>query len=149
MRPPTPRAPGSSPESGAALVLRPEPSRWLALWWCAVHALAAAAVLASAVPALPAAAALAALFAHAWLRRPGPPVRLERSREGGWALPAEGLRGFVLAPGSAVGPFWVHLRLEGPGGRRAVLLLRDQLDPETWRGLQAELRRDGRGGGAH
>ncbi len=145
MRPPIPRAPASSPESGPVFVLNPEPSRWLAAWWWAVHALAAAAVLASAVPAGLAAAALAVLLAHAWRRRPGPPVRLERAPDGVWTLPGEGLGALRLAPGSAVGPYWVHLKLAGPGGRRAVLLLRDQLGAEAWRGLQAALRRAGQG----
>lgn len=47
-----------------------------------------------------------------------------------------------LGPGTRYARSWVRLELCAPGRRpAAVLLLRDQLDPESWRILQTELRR--------
>lgn len=125
------------------MTLKPSRSRWLVVWWGSLHALAAAGLLWSAVPWWLAAPGLAALAAHLWLAAPAPPTPVERGADGLWSLPAEGRAGLRLREGASVGPFWVDLRLDGPGGRRAVLLLRDQLDGESWRALQAELRRSG------
>ncbi|HEX5420437.1 MAG TPA: protein YgfX [Gammaproteobacteria bacterium] len=124
------------------MTLAPKPSRSLEIWWAGVHLLGASGLIASALPAVLIGAGLAALLAHAWLRRPSPaPALIQRGVDGRWALPANGVGGLALGAGTAVGPFWVELRLEGPEGRLAVLLLRDQLDGESWRALQAQLRR--------
>jgi hypothetical protein len=124
------------------LILAPKPSRSLEIWWAGVHLLAVLGLISSALPAPLALAGLAALLAHARLRRLSPaPAVLRRGADGRWALPARGLHDLALGSGTAVGPFWAQLRLEGPEARLAVLLLRDQLDREAWRALQAQLRR--------
>lgn len=66
---------------------------------------------------------------------------LLRHADGSWTLPERGLTGLALRDGTSLGPFWIALRLGAGTARASVLLLRDQLDHETWRGLQAELRR--------
>jgi hypothetical protein len=124
--------------------LSPSPSRWLATWWWGVHALAAAGVATSGLPSAAAGAILASLALHAWWRRPASPRPLELSRDGLWAVPGTALERLTLAEGTGVGPFWVHLKLAGPGARISCLLLRDQLETEAWRALQAELRRGAR-----
>jgi hypothetical protein len=121
----------------------------LALWWGAVHALAAAGVLASALPHSVAAVVLAVLLAHSRWGRPGPAGPLDLFASGRWAVPGTSRTGLTLAEGTAVGPFWIKLVLVGPvhaprSPRLACLLLRDQLDADTWRALQAELRRGAR-----
>lgn len=124
------------------MILAPKPSRLLKIWWLGVHLLGALGLVGCALPAPLALCGVAALLAHGWLRMPAPaPALVQRGADGQWALPANGSQGLVLAAGTAVGPFWVELRLEGREGRRAVLLLRDQLDRESWRALQAQLRR--------
>ncbi|HEU4617689.1 MAG TPA: hypothetical protein VFV10_06580 [Gammaproteobacteria bacterium] len=124
--------------------IEPRPSRWLVHWWRGVHALAAAGVLASALPRAYALLALAGLLVHALLGRPPASRCLELRADGSWAVP--GASGLSLVEGTAVGPFWIRLKLARPGLRVARLLLRDQVDAETWRVLQAELRRGGRSG---
>jgi hypothetical protein len=79
---------------------------------------------------------------HAALRRRPPPTRLARLTDGTWCLPALGHERLMIRPGTAVGPFWAKVVLGGPGAKPlTVLLLKDQLDPASWRRLQAELRR--------
>jgi hypothetical protein len=134
------------------LRVRPRPSRTLALWWGTVHALAAVGVLASALPHPVAALVLGALLVHSRWRRPRSAQPLDLCASGAWNLPASGLADLTLAEGTAVGPFWIKLvlaRVGGTEGGRArarvhCLLLSDQLDPDTWRALQAELRRGAR-----
>lgn len=107
-----------------------------------VTALAALASLAR-YSQVAAALAVAAVCAHAWLRRPsGAPPELCRFASGRWAAPAAGVALAELGPGTRYARAWVRLELCAPGRRpAAVLLLRDQLDPESWRILQTELRR--------
>jgi hypothetical protein len=148
MRRTTPTSRDSLPELDVVLTIDPRPSPGLALWWWGVHALAAAGLIASALPRSVAALALGALLVHARLRRPRPPEPIELRAGGRWAVSGARLGGLTLAEGTAVGPFWVRLELAGAGTRVARLLLRDQLDADTWRALQAELRR-GRRSDAH
>lgn len=89
---------------------------------------------------------VAAVLAHAALRRPPRATEVRRLPDGTWSLPALGLDRLDLRPGTAVGPFWVRLHLGTADRVVSVLLLRDQLDAETWRRLQAELRRLGPAG---
>ncbi|HEX7081896.1 MAG TPA: protein YgfX [Gammaproteobacteria bacterium] len=132
----------SSSASARAFVLTPEPSRLLAAWRFAVHALAVAGVAASGIGWPVKLGAVAAVLAHAAARRVPRPSRIVRTADGAWALPDRGLDGLELRPGTAVAPFWVSLRLAAPGARAfVVLLLKDQVDQEAWRALQAELRR--------
>lgn len=118
----------------------------LAVWHIAVHAVAAASFLLCGLPRPISLLGAAAVVAHAALRRPPRAVPVRRLPDGSWALPTRGLDGLVLRPGSAVGPFWVRLRLGAPGSAADVLLLKDQLDADAWRRLQADLRRRSDGG---
>lgn len=122
-------------------MLCPECSNALRIWWCLLHALPAAAVLLSALPPLPAIAITAALLINgAWrFPRQRPPVLLRR-RDGNWSLPRQGRMRLTLASGSMVAWQWVRLVLTDGRCRHVVLLLRDQVDAETWRALQARLR---------
>jgi len=86
------------------------------------------------------------VLVHAALRRPPPITVIRRHADGAWSLPALGFERLDLRPGTSVGPFWIKLRLGTADTAVSVLLLRDQLDAETWRRLQAELRRLGAAG---
>jgi len=122
--------------------IRPARSRLIPVWHVGVHALAAAAIALSGLAWPLELAAFGALAAHAVWRWPGAPVPICRHADGTWSLPALGLEGLVLCPGTEAGPFWVRLSL-GRADARAVtvVLVADQLDRESWRRLQAELRR--------
>lgn len=131
----------SSRSSGKAFTLKPERSVALALWWVSIHCLAVASVLLSSLSVPLELAGVALTLAHALARRPARPTTLLRHEDGSWSVPERGMTGLALGEGTSLGPFWIALHL-GAGRRRAsLLLLRDQLDPETWRALQAELRR--------
>ncbi len=114
----------------------------MAVWHVAVHGLAAVSVMLSGLAWPLKAASVGALVAHAAMRRPRAPMAICRNTDGTWSLPALGLDGLALRPGTQAGPFWVRLSL-GRAGRPAVtvVLVADQLDREAWRRLQAELRR--------
>jgi hypothetical protein len=63
-------------------------------------------------------------------------------RNGIAELPDSGLVDLAVGPRSRYTGWWVHLRLRAAGGVEvSVVLLADQLDEDTWRVLQAELRR--------
>ena len=88
-------------------------------------------------------AAAAGLVAHMALRRPPEPIPIFRHADGTWSLPSLGLDRLALRSGTAVGPFWARLALGGAHSSKAVtvVLVKDQLEREDWRRLQAELRR--------
>jgi hypothetical protein len=66
-----------------------------------------------------------------------------------WHVPERGLAGLAVGPRTRYTAFWVRLSLEGLGCGLDILLLADQLDAESWRALQARLRRwPGAGDGA-
>jgi hypothetical protein len=132
----------SSTSSATAWAVEPAPSRLVAVWYAAVHALAAASFLASGLDWPIKLAGVTAVVTHAVLRRRPSPTRIARLADGTWSLPALGYERLTLRPGTAVGPFWVKVVLGGPGAKPlTVLLVKDQLDPASWRRLQAELRR--------
>jgi hypothetical protein len=83
--------------------------------------------------------ALFATVAHAVVRRPSPAPRVIL-RDGIAELPDRGLVGLTVDARSRYTGWWVHLQLRGAGRRVDVVLLADQLDEDTWRALQAELR---------
>jgi len=117
------------------------------VWHGAVHALAAVSISISGLAWPLKLAAGVALLAHGALRRPARPMPVCRNPDGTWSLPALGLDGLALRPGTAAGPFWARLALGAEGARTVtVLLLADQLGREDWRRLQAELRRRARAG---
>jgi hypothetical protein len=141
---PTPPSPPSSSASAQATVLRPEPSRLLAAWWAAVHALALASLPLIDWPKGCAIAAAAAVIGHAAVRRPRPPPRLLIYRGDGQVdWPEAGLAGLEIADGTRFTGRWVCLELRAPGAARPrrVLLIVDQLDFATWRTLLARLGR--------
>jgi len=105
-----------------------------------VHALAVTSITLSGLPWTLKLAACAALAAHAAVRRPAAPMPICRHSDGSWSLPLLALDRLALGPGTAAGPFWARLVLRGPR-TVVVVLLADQLGPEDWRRLQAELRR--------
>jgi hypothetical protein len=84
--------------------------------------------------------ALFATAAHAVVRRPPPAPRVIL-QDGIAELPDAGLVDLTVGPGSRYTWWWIHLRLRSADRRVDVVLLVDQLDEETWRALQAELRR--------
>lgn len=107
----------------------------------AVHAVAAASFLVCGLAWPLKVLGAAAVLGHAVFRRPARAVPLRLLPDGAWSLPTRGLERLSLRPGTAVGPFWVRLRLGGGSSIVVVLLLKDQLDRASWRRLQAELRR--------
>ncbi|HEX6996468.1 MAG TPA: hypothetical protein VF339_20225 [Gammaproteobacteria bacterium] len=112
------------------------------VWHVAVHVLAVVSISLSGLVWPVKLAAGGALVAHAALRRPAAPMPIRRDADGTWSLPALGLDGLALRPGTAAGPFWVRLALGRAGVRTVtVVLVADQVDREAWRRLQAELRR--------
>jgi hypothetical protein len=122
------------------LLLEPERSLTLILWWAALHVLLALALAALPGPVWVSGFLAAALLAHASFRFPRRPPVLALARDGTWSLPESGVSGLVLGAGSEIASAWVRLILVGPGTRRSVLLLKDQLSPQSWRALQAGLR---------
>jgi hypothetical protein len=128
-------------------ILRPKRSRWLMLWWLALHLVVSLGVIALGLGALATCFAAAALGAHGVLRAPRRTAVLLRRRDGTWALPDAGLDRLRLGRGTRYGSLWMELVLvaDSPNRKRktAILLLRDQVDAESWRRLQAQLRRRG------
>ena len=100
----------------------------------------AASVVALGGPAMVTAALFMVLAAHAVIGFPRVPTPLVCAPNGVWALPELGMAGLRLARGTGWGSDWVELALVGPGGRRRVLLLCDQLAAEDWRRLQVAVR---------
>jgi hypothetical protein len=72
--------------------------------------------------------------------------------DGRVAVPELGLDDLRLGPRTLYTRSWVRLDLCGAGCRVETLLLVDQVSPQAWRTLQAELRRfraaDGNAGAA-
>ena len=121
-----------------------EPSRLLRGWWCALHALLAAAVLLAGVPVALKALLCVALAAHAAVRRPrrGPTV-IRVAGDGSCDVPEwrTGNRG--LGAGTLICPFWIKLDLGRGLPRRYIFLFVDQVAPDDWRRLRALLARRG------
>lgn len=85
------------------------------------------------------AAALATL-AHAVMLRPRRTPRLVW-RDGRVDLPELELVGLALGRRTAHCRLWIRLDLRGAGRVLDILLLVDQVEPELWRTLRAELAR--------
>ncbi len=88
-----------------------------------------------------AAGALLLLVGHALLRAPRPAPLLRREADGLWSVPELGLAGLGLGSRTRYTTLWVRLALVGPARAFYILLLADQLDADSWRRLQAALRR--------
>jgi hypothetical protein len=139
----TPTSRSSSSESARVIDLKPEPSAALAIWWIALHATLVGACIEVGAPWSAKVAALAAVACHALARRPRRPERLVIGADGRVALPERGVAGLELGARSRYTSAWVRLELRGSGRALHWVLLADQVDPETWRTLQLELRRRG------
>jgi hypothetical protein len=112
----------------------------LTVWWIALHALTVAALLTLAAPWLLKGLALLDVLVHAIAL---PPERTSRMvyRDGRVAVPELGLEDLELGPRTVCTRVWVRFDLKGAGRTLETLLLVDQVSPEVWRALQAELRR--------
>jgi len=113
----------------------------LAVWWVAVHALAVAALVVLAAPWLLKALVLLTVLVHAIALAPERAPRVVYRSDGRIAIPERGLDDLTLGPRTLYTRSWVRLDLEGEGRRVEILLLVDQVSPEVWRALQAQLRR--------
>ena len=136
-----------SPASADALILRPAPSRRLAVWLTAVHAIAIAGVLALPCGAIVRGVSVVAILIHGWLRRPASAGTIVVTADGLWALPDLGLTELRVTGATCWSRGWADLRLRGEAGERAILLLEDQLRREDWCRLQARLGRTRAEGG--
>jgi hypothetical protein len=140
----TPTSRTSSRESERAIVLRPRPSRTLLLWWPALHLFALATLCALGPPSPLLACGGLLLVLHSVARYPSSAAEtLARGADGLWSVPALGLDGLSIGYRTRYTTFWVRLELVGAARPLDMLLLADQLDPESWRVLQAILRRRG------
>jgi hypothetical protein len=137
---PIPTSRGSSSESARAIDLRPEPSLILSVWWVALHCIVLAALAMLGAPGVPKVLAAIAALAHAAVFRPRCAPRLVW-RGGRVTVPELGVHDLTLGPRSRHCGLWIRLDLRGAGRTLDVLLLADQLEPETWRTLRAELAR--------
>jgi hypothetical protein len=108
--------------------------------WIAAHLLAAAAFALLGAPWTLKAVALLGLAVHAVARRPEPARRVVYRRDGRIAVPDLGLEGLFLGPRTRFTTLWVRLDLRGAARPLDLLLLASQVDRESWRALQAELR---------
>ena len=132
--------PPSSNVSGKVWVLALDRSRALAAWWAGLHLLLVAAVLLAPAPGLVVGAALVAIALHAWRRYPETPGLLIVSDTGSWSVPERGLHGLGLGRGTSYSPWWAWLVLVGPAQATRALVLRDQLDADSWRRLTLSIR---------
>jgi hypothetical protein len=122
------------------LVLRPERSRTLAIWWLTLHVLLATASVELDLPVVVRAALVAALAAHAVLRWERSTVpTLIGTADGRWALPDSGVEGLRLGARTRYTAHWVRLVLVAEDRTFDILLLKDQLAPSQWRALAARL----------
>ena len=126
------------------MTLTLEASRLLLLWWCALHALLAAAALLVGWPWLLKAAVLVTLVANAVIRRPrvGPRSILVDS-DGSCSVPEWGMSRSALGPRTLVCGGWIRLDLRSGISpvRRDLVLFVDQLGPHQWAQLRALLER--------
>lgn len=126
---------------GPAFILDPAPSCLLRAWLLAIHALTAIGLLCLPTAWTTKVGLLLVLAGHGMLRRPAPPERIVRNRNGLWALPESGQTGLSLSASSRYGTWWAELHLIRAGWAYRCLLCRDQLAAGQWRKLQLALRR--------
>jgi len=141
MNPPTPTSRSSSTESGRLVQLRPRRSRLLLAWWLGVHGLAALCLALAALGLAWKCLSFLALASHGLWRFPAPVPSLARSDAGSWSVAGLGRAGLRLTPESRDGGWWIRLALEDARGSLRWVILKDQLDPDTWHALQAVVRR--------
>jgi hypothetical protein len=112
------------------------PSRWLLIWWLALHvSLALSAFMVSGPVGI---VALPLIALHGRLRRPAEPSVIQVTPGGRFGLPEEFRFDLAIAPGTREGPGWLLLEFSDRPGRR-LLLLRDQLDADAWRELRLRI----------
>jgi hypothetical protein len=112
------------------------------MWWFVLHALLGVAFALVGWAAPSRLVAIAAVVGHCVLRRPASSPRTVVVAEGGrCAVPEWNTGELALGPRTLVAPFWVRLDLGAGPWRRDILLLVDQVQPETWRRLRALLLR--------
>ena len=137
-----PLPPSSSSASAPALVLTLERSRVLPAWWLLLHVLLGVASLLVGWAVLLKSVAIVAIAVHGFVRRPPASPRTVVVVEGGRCSVPEWNTGTrPLGPRTLVSPFWVRLDLGKGPWRRDLVLLADQMRPETWRRLRALLLR--------
>ena len=86
--------------------------------------------------------AIVAIAVHGVVRRPPESPRTVVVTDGGRCIVPEWNTGArPLGPRTVVLPFWVRLDLGAGPWRRDIVLLADQVRPETWRRLRAVLLR--------
>jgi hypothetical protein len=142
VHPTTPPPQSSSSASAPEVILATEPSRLLTVWWLALHALLAAAAWLAGIAVPFKILATAAIVSHALLRRPSAsPALLIVSGDGFCVVPEWDASRWPLGARSLVCPFWIRLELRLGPKRRDILLLADQVPPETWRQLRSLLMR--------
>jgi len=136
-----------SNRSATALVIRPEPSRRLALWLCLLHGLAGVGLLAAmgtlALLSLPLLSVSLAwhLLGIGYFRRAGQGVAL-RFQAGGMTqlMDEEGAwQEALVLPGSLCLPGLCILQLQVAGRRRFLTLASDCVDPRSMRRLRQRL----------
>ena len=114
-----------------------------------MHLLLLAALIGLGVPYAVKLAFVAALGAHGLRRRPRSETRvLLQQADGHWGLPELGHSDLTLARGTRYTVLWARLVLRGDGAMFDILLLKDQFDQASWRGLQARLRSSAARGGS-
>lgn len=143
MNPRTQTSEGSSTASGSLARLRPQRSRVLLLWWWGIHGAATLSLVLTSFGLPWKCLALLGLTSHAVWRYPPTAPGLVRGWTGEWAVPGLGRSGLQLSPESHDGGWWIRLALTDAQGSLGWVLLSDQLHPDAWRALQAELRRRG------
>jgi len=116
------------------------------LWWLALHALLAAAVVLVASPWPIKLAALLAVGGHGVVRRPRPPPAVILvDADAHCIVPAWSADRLALGARTVVCPHWLRLDLGTGPQQRDLLLVVDQLAPFEWARLRAVLDRT-RGG---
>lgn len=122
------------------MILGLKPSRLLRAWWCALHALLAAAILLAGMPMALKAILLAALVGHGAVRRPRPgPTVIHVAADGSCDVPEWRTGNLSLGAGTLVCPFWIKLDLGRGIRQRYIFLFADQVGPDDWRRLRALL----------
>lgn len=129
-----------STEFDRSFTLRPRASRWLLIWWCGLHGVAASGGLLLPIPGVPRALVITAVMLHAIWRLPRRPPRWLAYSNGVWSLPGHDNAVLTCFRGTRSGSWWVVLVLIGRDRRSRFLLLRDQLDAREWYRLNALLR---------
>lgn len=124
------------------MVLTLERSRVLPAWWLLLHVLlvVAALLIGWAVPLK--LLAVGTIAVHGVVRRPPASPRTVVVIEGGRCIVPDWSTGArPLGPRTLISPFSVRLDLGTGPWRRDLVLLADQMPPETWRRLRALLLR--------